>query len=123
MRKRVADSGFTLIEVMIALLVISITLTAVLKAINAQVFVTERIREADAARWVGLNIIAKMQSGILPFNAGVQEGEEVMLGKTWYWKSKPRETENRQMFQVSIAVGLNREDLDRSTVLGFVRSE
>lgn len=102
---------------------VSITTTAVLKAIHSQIFVTERVEHSSIARWVGMNVIAQMQAGILPVIAEPQEGEAIVFGKTWYWKAEPRESGASRILQVAVSVSLNKRQLGRSTVLGFVQSE
>lgn len=123
MRKPRVHLGFTLLEVLIALLVVSIAMAAVLKAIRSQVFVTERVEHSNIARWVGMNVIAQMQSGILSEPSEPKEGEAVVFGKTWYWKSEPRESGAARILQIVVSVGLDKRKLDHTTVLGFVQNE
>ena len=62
-----ADRGFTLVEVMVALMVIAIALPALLKALYQQVDGTAYLRDKSIAQWVANNKLAENRIQIIAF--------------------------------------------------------
>jgi general secretion pathway protein I len=70
MRLRRAD-GFTLLEVMVALAVVSIGLIAVFNGIIQMAHSTSMMRERALADWIAMNTISEIRiSGDFPTSAG-----------------------------------------------------
>lgn len=55
------ERGFTLIEVLVALVVVAIGLTAVVQSVSRSVSDTGALRETTFATWIGSNVIAEYQ--------------------------------------------------------------
>jgi general secretion pathway protein I len=110
------------IEVLIALFVLSISMAAVLSALTAQVRVVESLENRAVARWAGMNVLSAMQTGILSVSAQ-QEGKEELLGKNWYWEAKPRQTGSSQFIQMQVSVGLDSSELTQANMVGFVPAD
>jgi general secretion pathway protein I len=85
---RYKSRGFTLIEVLIALAIIAIACTAVIKAVNDSVMVSTRLLRDKGAFWVASNVLASVQNGIypLPVNGGTYQGVSSMLNQSWDWQ-------------------------------------
>ena len=81
--------AFTLIEVLIALLIIAIALGAVVRATTQSVLATTHVRNTMGAHWVAMNVLSEMQTGLLPVpHAGdVVRGKTKMLRKIWHWRA------------------------------------
>lgn len=115
------NNGFTLIEVLIALIIIAIALTAVIEATTASTRATIRTRDVMSAHWVGMNIISEIQTGIMkmPEADSPVQGESSMLGKEWHWEVSAKSSlENRSMFEVTVKVENARYQLI-NTVVGY----
>jgi len=99
------SKGFTLIEVLLALAVIAIALTALLKATSEDVTLTQRIKEKSISHWVAMQGVTTIQLGMVAINLN-QEITQVtkMLGQQWYWRAKLTSTPVRSMQQISITV-------------------
>ena len=99
------NKGFTLIEVMLALAIIAIALTALLKATSEDVVLTQRIKEKSISHWVAMQGVSTIQLGMAPINLN-QEITQVtkMLGQRWYWRAKLTSTPVPSMQQISITV-------------------
>ncbi|WP_133127304.1 GspI family T2SS minor pseudopilin variant LspI [Legionella nagasakiensis] len=97
------SKGFTLIEVLLALAVIAIALTALLKATSQDVVFTDRIKEKTIRHWVAMQGITMIQLGLLPIYSG-QEVTQVttMFGERWYWRAKLLPTSIKKMEQIQI---------------------
>ena len=99
------NNGFTLIEVLLALAVIAIALTALLKATAQSVAHTQQIKDKSISHWVAMQAVAAVQLGLVSpgFNQPVSEVTK-MLGQRWYWRAKLTSTPVPSMQQISITV-------------------
>jgi general secretion pathway protein I len=81
------NKGFTLIEVLIALIIIAVALSAAIRATTASTYATMHLRNTMTAHWVGMNILSEVQTGMIVASSGNNNppGKTEMLGKTWYW--------------------------------------
>jgi general secretion pathway protein I len=86
--------GFTLVEVLVALLVLALALGALQLRIAAYVDNAAYLRDKTVANWVALNQlellrIAQRFDASPP--AGIQQGTAAMAGRTWYWALTPQQ--------------------------------
>ena len=97
--------GFTLIEVLLALAVIAIALTALLKASAQNVAYTARIKEKSIGHWVEMQGITAIQLGLVPIHLN-QEVSQVttMLGRRIYWRAKLTPTSIKSTQQITIVI-------------------
>lgn len=97
--------GFTLIEVLLALAVIAIALTALLKATGQDVAHTERIKEKSISHWVAMQGVTAIQLGLVavPLNQEITQ-ITAMLGQRWYWRAKLIATPIKTIQQINITV-------------------
>lgn len=81
--------GFTLIEVLIALLILAIALIAVTKATQDSIRDTARVQDRIIAQWVGLNVISRMQIGLIspPKIDSASENTVKMMNQNWRWRA------------------------------------
>lgn len=103
-------TGFTLIEVLLALAILAIALTALLKASAEDVRSTDQIKEKSIRHWIAMQGITAIQLGLVPISLN-QELTQVttMLGQRWYWRAKITQTPVKSMQQVTITLS-NRQD-------------
>ena len=82
-----AQSGFTLIEVMVALLVLGIALPALLGQMLTQLDAGAHLRDKTLALWVARDELERVHlqrlRGTAQENA---RGERQLAGRTWYWR-------------------------------------
>ena len=99
------QTGFTLIEVLLALSIIAIALTALLKATAQSVAHTQRIKEKSISHWVEMQGIAAIQLDLVPITLN-QEITQVttMLGQRWYWRAMLTPTPIKTTQKISITV-------------------
>jgi general secretion pathway protein I len=100
--------GFTLIEVLLALSVIAIALTALLRSTAQTVANTSRIKDKSISHWVAMQGVTMIQLGLLKISDN-QEVSQVthMLGQRWYWHARVQPTAVKNMQQISITVSRN----------------
>lgn len=81
MKIRHKQRGFTLIEVLIAVVIIAIGMSAVISSATNSVRVSTHLREQLALRWAASNIIARMRCGQLtPTDAAKTARQATLLG-------------------------------------------
>ena len=84
--------GFTLIEVLVALAVISITMTTLLTVSANQAANTTTLKLKTFSHWVALNEATRLRlSNAFP-ETGITDGSAQLAGKTWYWRREIKET-------------------------------
>ncbi|MBA2652118.1 MAG: GspI family T2SS minor pseudopilin variant LspI [Tatlockia sp.] len=105
---KVKNSGFTLIEVLLALTIIAIALTALLKATAQNVSNTQRIKEKTISHLIAMQAVAMVQLNLVQI-IPTQEMTKVtsMLGQRWYWRASISQTAIKSMQQITIKVSKN----------------
>ena len=81
--------GFTLIEVLVALVIVAFGMGAVLTALTKAAENTGRLREKTFAEWVGLNQLTTARLAIVPIVLGTTEDAQKdvkMAGSQWHWR-------------------------------------
>ncbi len=96
--------GFTLLEVMIALAIIAIALTATVKSIGSHVNSAAYLKERTLAHWVAMNKVAELQtSGEWP-RAGDDSGTVLMAKREWLWRMDISTTEDKRVHRLDVSV-------------------
>jgi type II secretion system protein I len=79
--------GFTLIEVLVALIIVAFGMGAVLSALSSSADNISALREKTLAEWIAMNQIADTRLSLTPPQAGVTEGDIKDFGNgNWHWR-------------------------------------
>ena len=78
--------GFTLVEVLVALVIVAFGMGAVLTAHTSAADSETRLREKTFAEWVGLNQLATERLRSTQPATGTREGDATMAGMPWHWQ-------------------------------------
>lgn len=100
-------AGLTLIEVLVALAIISIALTAVIKATSQNILGTGYLQNKTIALWVGKEVMSNAQLGLLKLPEDDSEGEVTtinMLGQDWYVRAAEDATPNARIKKIRVRV-------------------
>lgn len=103
------EKGFTLLEVMVALLIIAIVLLSLLRITALQANHLQYLEQKNIAQWVALDTIARIQSGLIPLSksGGSSQGEIVQLNQKWYWQVNLTSTPDPNAVKAQINIRLN----------------
>jgi general secretion pathway protein I len=113
--------GFTLIEVLVALLIVAVALSAAAKVMLGAAYSGAQRADRTAAQWVALN-----QMSILklrrewPVNS--ESGTEEMMHRSWVWRQRAESTTDENVVRGTIDVYLEGGDEENSSasIVGFV---
>jgi general secretion pathway protein I len=95
--------GFTLIEVLVALAIFAVVLTA---ALRASTFATDSaydFRERLLAGWVAENRIAEYSAGLWP-ELGDRDGVAEQGGLTFRWRERVSQTGNPRLRRIDVQI-------------------
>ena len=100
--------GFTLIEVLLALVIIAIAFTALIKATGSNITGTRRIRDKTIAHITAMQGVQMIQLGLVN-PTSTEEITEVttLLGERWYWRVQQKPTDIKTMRQLNIRTSQN----------------
>ncbi|OGT45514.1 MAG: type II secretion system protein GspI [Gammaproteobacteria bacterium RIFCSPHIGHO2_12_FULL_41_20] len=117
--------GLTLIEVLIALAIVAIAFTAIIKVASQNIRATTYLQEKTVATWVGLQVVNEARVGLLvvPEAPGKLEQETTMLGHTWAWHLYRLPSANKQVREVQVDVLRSKSGTIVTSLVGYVRVE
>ncbi len=83
-------SGFTLLEVLVALAVAGIGLAGVIKVAGGNAYNAQYLQEKTLAQWVAMNRIAEIRVKHEFPAIGSQKGDAELAGRKWYWQQETK---------------------------------
>ena len=114
-------NGFTLLEVLVALAVLTFALAALWQALNQGRVVSSALPERVQARWVAHNRIVLHQAGGLWPEPQVNQGRAELGRSVWYWEEQISNTNEPELRRITVKVGAAPEALTLTTQDGFIR--
>jgi general secretion pathway protein I len=115
--------GFTLLEVLIALVVLALSLGAVIKATGDYTNNQSWLRDRTLATWVARNVLVEFQlEGEWP-GVGEKKGTRELGNREWRWLARISQTEEEQLRRLDVEVSpVDADDTEPVTTLsGFLR--
>lgn len=116
------NSGFTLIEVLVALMILAIALTAVVLASQNSIRTTNHVKNKLAAHWVAMNVISRIQVGMsAPPTDEQNNGEAHILGKTFDWTAGVDQHGNGFYTRIYVDVTQKDSTIRLEHLIGFIK--
>jgi general secretion pathway protein I len=115
---RLRHHGFTLIEVLVALAILAIALSASMRTLNLATDSARDSRERLISTWVLQNRLAEMEARRLFPPEGETRGETDYAGLRIQWKQVVKNTPNPAFRRVELSAGLS-QDYALATLTGF----
>lgn len=112
--------GFTLVEVLVAVAVLAIALSAVIAAMARQADNAGYLKQKTLALWVAHNRLAELQLLDEPPATGRSDGRVEMGGTEWRWEMVVTDTEDDRLRRVDINVrGARQQEGSLAQLDGF----
>jgi general secretion pathway protein I len=121
---RRSSAGFTLLEVLAALVIISLGMLAVIEAIGQTASNSTRMRDRTIAHWIAMNRLTTARLEPRAPKIDKTSDEVEMAGRRWRWTMEVTETPVQSMRRIDVRVGEAEVGDDRSLaqVTGFYGS-
>ena len=120
------STGFTLLEVLVALAVIAIALSALVKVSSENTTNMAYMRDKTLAHWVAMNKAAELHVGKVWATTGDSNGVSEMANREWNWNMTISDTPNGNIRKFKIDVRAHVEGLSfdessaLSTLTGYI---
>jgi general secretion pathway protein I len=111
------QKAFTLLEVLVALAVLTLGLGTVLKVTANNVAQSGNLKNKTIALWVANNKANEIQLGGWP-DTGTSNGHEMMANQEWRWQLKVSNTADKDLRRLDIDV--YRRDEEDEPVVRFI---
>ena len=122
--RKAKQSGFTLLEVMLAMAVFAIAGVALLGVADNNYRHISHLEEQMFANWVASNqlVAVSLDKTWPPKNN--RKGKVEMAGRTWYWQQKVIKTNNKELRSIIMEVRLNEDDeLVTASLMAFLAQD
>lgn len=96
--------GFTLLEVMVALLVLSLALVAMIRLSGLEARALAAQRQSTLAQWVAANSLAEIRLQRRLPSSGHAQGRAQMGQQDWQWQLDVRPTDEIELLRLEIRV-------------------
>jgi general secretion pathway protein I len=115
-----ASRGFTLLEILVALAVLAIALTATARGIGAAIDTTAELRERTLARWIAEDKLALLELSRAWPAPDTTEGDAEMGGRKYRWRQQVSTTPVARMRRVELGVFLPGAETPLARLTGFL---
>ena len=109
--------GFTLIEVLVALAVLAIALSAIIKTMSSNTLNSIYLRDRTLAGWVALNKVTELQLAAAWPSEGKTDGSTVMGNHEWFWEAEIKTTPDNDVDTITLRVRDKRDAENPVTTL------
>lgn len=100
-----AQSGFTLIEVVVAIAVVALGMMAVFRVVHDTVNNTVYLRDRTFAAWIADNRLAEIRLGTELPSVDQTEGQVEFANQSWRWQATVSQTPVSDLRRIDVRVG------------------
>jgi general secretion pathway protein I len=98
------SQGFTLVEVLVALMVVALSLAALMNSVSSAARSSEHLRDKTVAQWIAMNRIAAVRLNVQKFGDPGDKGEIEFANRKWRYDTRYFETNNATIRRVVVRV-------------------
>jgi general secretion pathway protein I len=99
-----AQCGFTLIEVLAALVIVALGMIAAIQAVTQSARNGAYLREKTLAHWIGMNVVTERRLQSSPPDVAESTGRLEYAGQQWQWGMKVTQTQVASLRRMDVAV-------------------
>ncbi len=112
--------GFTLLEVLVALAVLSIAMGAIISAATQSIANTAYLRDQTFASWVALNQVNQRFLDSEPWpEEGSRDGSIELANRAWRWQVRFAKTDDPDLRRIEVTVRVTENGPVLSTLTAF----
>jgi general secretion pathway protein I len=96
--------GFTLVEVLVALVIVAFGMGALMATLTAAADSVGHLRDKSFAEWIALNRISEMRLRSIRPPVGKTSGEVEYAGKRWKWAQQVEKVAVADLYRIDVSV-------------------
>ena len=96
--------GFTLVEVLVALVIVAMGLAALMIAVSSTARTSGALRDKTLAQWMALNRLSEVRLNLNKFGQNTDTGEVNFANRTWHYDTRYFDTSIATMKRVVVRV-------------------
>jgi general secretion pathway protein I len=99
-----SNGGFTLVEVLVALMIVAMGLAALMTAVSGTARTSGYLRDKTLAQWMALNRLSEVRLNLNKFGQNTDTGELNFANRTWHYDTRYFDTSITTMKRVVVRV-------------------
>jgi general secretion pathway protein I len=96
--------GFTLVEVLVALMIVAIGLAALMLTVSSTARTSGYLRDKTLAQWMALNRLSEVRLNLTKFGQNTDTGEIYFANRTWHYDTRYFDTSISTMKRVVVRI-------------------
>ncbi len=118
--KSQTQTGFTLLEVVVALAVLAIAMGAIITTATQSVNTIGALRDQTFASWAALNKIHEILLAAEPWPTdATRKGNIDLANRTWYWEGKFQKTDDPDLTRLDVTIRADENGPALTTLTAF----
>lgn len=101
--------GFTLLEIMVALVILAVGMSALVKAAGSNTVNAAYLKNKTFAQWIAVNKANEIRIQHKWPATGTQTGRIFYADVEWFWKIKTSNTQDKDIRRIEVSVQLETE--------------
>lgn len=102
--RHASSRGFTLVEVMVALMIVAIGLAALMTAVSGAARTSGYLRDKTLAQWIAMNRLSEVRLTVNKLGENGDKGEVDFANRTWHYDTRYFDTTISGMKRVVVRV-------------------
>lgn len=116
-------SGFTLVEVLIALVVVALAMLALTRIAAIEIQNTDALRERSLAGWIAANAITETRLATAFPPTGIRDLRGRYANMDWRWRVDVKATPDERIRRIDVSVFLGESKEPSATLSGFAGAD
>jgi len=96
--------GFTLVEVLVALMIVAVGLAALMVAVSGTARTSGFLRDKTIAQWIALNRLSEVRLNVTKFGQNTDVGEVDFANRKWHYDTRYFDTSIGSMRRIVVRV-------------------